>query len=212
MRQWIGSALFRTMACRLLGARPLSGPVLGYCQLEQTPICVLFLSSPPSVAYTREWIGSALVRMMACRLFAPGLYLGQCWVIVHWNRFQFVSCFNHLPLVPHICVSESVQHCFGRWLVAYSAPGLCPGQCWVTVNWDRLQFVFCFYHLLLVSHICVSESGQQWFEWWLVAYSGPGHCSGQSWVIVNWNMLQWNFNLNAYLTSAKMTLVSETGI
>ena len=171
MRQWIGSALFRTMACRLLGARPLSGPVLGYCQLEQTSICILFLSSPPCVAYMREWIGSALVRMMACRLFAPGLCLGQCWVIVNWNRFQFVSCFNHLPLVPHICVSESVQHCFGLWLVAYSAPGLCPGQCWFTVNWNRLQFVFCFYHLLLVSHICVSESGQHCFGWWLIAYS-----------------------------------------
>ena len=162
MRQWIGSALFRTMACRLLGARPLSGPVLGYCQLEQTPICILFLSSPPSVAYMREWIGSALVRMMACRLFAPGLYLGQRWVIVNWNR---------------------------------------------------LQFVFCFYHLLLVSHICVSESGQHWFEWWLVAYSAPGHCSGQSWVIVNWNMLQWNFNLNANLfisENASEDIVCET--
>ena len=158
-----------------------------------------FNNPSPSAAYMRQWIRSALVRIMACRLFAPGLYLGQCWVIVNWNRFQFVSCFNHLPLVPHMCVSESVQHCFGRWLVAYSAPGLCPGQCWVTVNWNRLQFVFCFYHLLLVSHVCVSESGQHWFEWWLFAYSTPGHCSGQSWVIVNWNMLQWNFNLNANL-------------
>ena len=101
--------------------------------------------------------------------------------------------------MPHLCVSESAHHCFGRWLVAYSAPGICPGQCWVIVNWNRLQFVFCFYHLLLVSHICVSESGQHWFGWWLVAYSAPGHCSGQCRVIVNWNMLQWNFNLNANL-------------
>ena len=115
--------------------------------------------------------------------------------------------------MPHICVSESVQHCFGRWLVAYSAPGLYLGQRWVIVNWNRLQFVFCFYHLLLVSHICVSESGQHWFEWWLVAYSAPGHCSGQSWVIVNWNMLQWNFNLNANLfisENASEDIVCET--
>ena len=199
MRQWIGSALFWTMACRLLGTRPLSGPVLGYCQLEQTPICILFLSSPPSVAYMREWTGSALVRMMACRLFAPGLYLGQCWVIVNWNRFQFVSWFNHLPLVPHICVSESIQHCFGRWLVAYSAPGLCPGQCWVTVNWNRLQFVFGFYHLLLVSHICVSESVSIGSNDGLSPIRHQAICSGHSWVTVNWNMLQWNFNLNANL-------------
>ena len=136
---------------------------------------------------------------MACCLFAPGLCLGQCWVTVNWNRFQLVSCFNHLHLVPHICVSESGQHCFGWWLVAHSAPGLCLGQRWVTVNWNRLQFVFCFNHLLLVSHICVSESSQHCFGWWLVAYSAPDHCSGQCWVIVNWKMLQWNFNLNANL-------------
>ena len=41
MRQWIGSALVQIMACRLSGAKPLSSPVLGYCQLdpgEQTSV------------------------------------------------------------------------------------------------------------------------------------------------------------------------------
>ena len=41
MRQWIGSALVQVMASRLLGAKPLSKPVLGYCQLdpwEQTSV------------------------------------------------------------------------------------------------------------------------------------------------------------------------------
>ena len=41
MRQWIGSALVQIMACRLLGARPNSKPVLGYCQsdpYEQTSV------------------------------------------------------------------------------------------------------------------------------------------------------------------------------
>ena len=102
-------------------------------------LCVMsfvswFNNPSPGAAYMRQWIRLALLRMMACRLFAPGLCLGQCWVIVNWNRFQFVSCFNHLPLVPHICVSESGQHWFGWWLVAYSAPGLCLGQCWVSVS------------------------------------------------------------------------------
>ena len=31
--QWIGSALVQLMACRLFGAKPLSEPVLPYCQL-----------------------------------------------------------------------------------------------------------------------------------------------------------------------------------
>ena len=35
MRQWIGSALGQIMACRLFGAKPLSKPVLGYCQLDR---------------------------------------------------------------------------------------------------------------------------------------------------------------------------------
>ena len=41
MRQWIGSALAQIMACRLFGAKPLSKPMLGYCQLdcqEQTSV------------------------------------------------------------------------------------------------------------------------------------------------------------------------------
>ena len=41
MLQWIGSALFQIMACRLFVAKPLSKPMLGYCQLaplEQTSV------------------------------------------------------------------------------------------------------------------------------------------------------------------------------
>ena len=34
MRQWIGSALVQMMAWRLFGAKPLSKPMLGYCQLD----------------------------------------------------------------------------------------------------------------------------------------------------------------------------------
>ena len=34
MRQWSGSALVQIMACRLDGAKPLSEPMLMYCQLD----------------------------------------------------------------------------------------------------------------------------------------------------------------------------------
>ena len=34
MRQPIGSALVQITACRLFGAKPLSKPMLGYCQLD----------------------------------------------------------------------------------------------------------------------------------------------------------------------------------
>ena len=33
VRQWIVSALVQIMACRLFGVKPLSKPILGYCQL-----------------------------------------------------------------------------------------------------------------------------------------------------------------------------------
>ena len=41
---------------------------------------------------------------------------------------------HHLPLVPHICVSESGQHWFREWLVTYSAPSHYLKQCWFVVN------------------------------------------------------------------------------
>ena len=52
-----------------------------------------FNSSPPSAAYMRQWIGSALAQIMVCRYSAPSHYLNQYWVIVnctprnklHWN-------------------------------------------------------------------------------------------------------------------------------
>ena len=38
-------------------------------------------SSPPNAAYVRQWIGSALVHLMACRLL-------QCWFIVSWTLWN----------------------------------------------------------------------------------------------------------------------------
>ena len=46
-----------------------------------------------------------------------------------------LTSLTHLPLVPYICVSESGQHWFRRWLLAYSAPSHYLNQCWVIVNW-----------------------------------------------------------------------------
>ena len=40
-------------------------------------------------------------------------------------------------------------------------------------------------HLVLVSHICISESGQHWFRWWLLVYSVLSHYLNRCWVMVN---------------------------
>ena len=42
-------------------------------------------SSPPSTAYMRQWPGSALVQIMAWRLFAAKPLSNRCWVIVNWT-------------------------------------------------------------------------------------------------------------------------------
>ena len=57
--------------------------------------------------------------------------------------------------------------------------------------------------------ICVSELGQYWLRWWLVAYSAPSHYLNQCWLIVNCtlkNKLQWNLNQNTKLCFTKMHL------
>ena len=51
----------------------------------------------------------------------------------------------------------------------------------------------------LVPQICVRESGQHWFRYWLVAYSAPSHYVNHFWFIVNWilsNKLQWHISQN----------------
>ena len=52
---------------------------------------------------------------------------------------------THLPLVPHIYVSESGQHWFRQWLVAYSAPSQYLNKWRFIVNWtlrNKLQWNF----------------------------------------------------------------------
>ena len=50
-------------------------------------------SSPLSAAYMRQWIGSALVQIMACCLFgAKPLSKPICWVIVNWTPGDKLQC------------------------------------------------------------------------------------------------------------------------
>ena len=49
------------------------------------------ITSPPSAAYMRWCIGSAMIQIMVCRLFGAN----QCWVIVNWTiREKFQWNFN----------------------------------------------------------------------------------------------------------------------
>ena len=79
-------AMVQIMAWRRPGAKPLPEPMMVSLP---THICVArpqwVNSSPPSAAYTRQWIGSALVQTMACRLFGAKPWPEQCCLIVNWT-------------------------------------------------------------------------------------------------------------------------------
>ena len=78
---------------------------------------------------------------------------------------------------------------------------LCSSSCWyflpvMIISWWVLSFNS---HRPLMTHIFVSELGQHWFRWRLVAYWAPSHYLNICWVIGNWifrNKLQWNFSQN----------------
>ena len=55
--------------------------------------CPINNPSRPSAAYIRQWVGLALVQIIACFAYsASSQYLNQCWVIVNWtlrNKLQW---------------------------------------------------------------------------------------------------------------------------
>ena len=51
-----------------------------------------------------------------------------------WQK-KVLKDLTHLPLVPHICISESDQHWFRKWLATYSVPSHYLNQYWVNVKW-----------------------------------------------------------------------------
>ena len=68
----------------------------------------------------------------------------------HWHLANRPMCWymyslTRLPQVLHICISESGQHWFRKWLVAYSALSHYLNQCWGIVNWtltNKLHWKF----------------------------------------------------------------------
>ena len=66
--------------------------------------------SPPSVAYMRQWIGSALVQMKLVVYSASTHNLNQCWLIIKWalgNKLRWNFNKNTQPFV-HINASSNI--------------------------------------------------------------------------------------------------------
>ena len=58
------------------------------------------------------------------------------WKLQRYRHRKLCQHLSHLPLVPHIWVSESSQYWFSQCLVAYFAPSHYLNQCWFHVNWS----------------------------------------------------------------------------
>ena len=75
----------------------------------------------------RQWIGSALVQIMACLLWAPFHYLNQHLVIVNWtlrNKLQWnfnqntKFCINANASENIVCEMVAIL-CRGRWVIMF---------------------------------------------------------------------------------------------
>ena len=67
-------------------------------------------SSPPSVTYMRQWIGSELVQIWLVDYSAPSHHLKQYWLIVNWtlrNKLQW-NFNQNIKLFVHENASENI--------------------------------------------------------------------------------------------------------
>ena len=102
------------------GTPPTNNGMHEYFVCLSNQIIVLPLnSSPASATYMRQWIGSALVQIMA---FSH--YLNQCWVIVNWifrNKLQWnfnenINIFTHKNASEIFICEMTVFLSRGRWV------------------------------------------------------------------------------------------------
>ena len=107
-------------------------------------------SSPPSAIYMCQWIRSALVQIMACRLFgAKPLYLNQCWFIVNrtlgnklqWNFNQNTKPFSHENAFENIFCEKPAILFMGDGLTAPGTGTLKAGTCITILSSDQLDMI-----------------------------------------------------------------------
>ena len=88
-------------------------------------------TSPPSVAYMRQRIESALFEIMTCRLYlTPNHHLNQCWVIVNGtvrNKHQWNFNQNKKKIIHEI-----------KDLTILATIGMCPSNTWLQWAISRL--------------------------------------------------------------------------
>ena len=156
-----------------------------------------------------QWIKPSLIQIMACCLFGakplPESVLTYCQLDPgEQTSVKFWSNYNnlHLRKLTWKYLLQNGNHSVSAWdNSSYRSPRR--GTEEVAERKQKHGQVNMLTHFPHVSHICVRETGRQWFRYWLVACFAPSHYLNQCWVIFKWtlrNKLQWNFNENKKLS------------
>ena len=105
-------------------------------------------SSSASAAYMRQWIGSALAQIMACRLFVA-YCINNCWVIanrtlrnkVQWSLNQNAKLFIHGNAYENIVCEMAAILSRKRWVKVRYSLKVSDGDIMKTHNNDNGQCV-----------------------------------------------------------------------
>ena len=92
MCQWIWSTLVQVMACRLFGAKPLSEPMLAYCQLDIWE--QISLKSSLKFIYFHSRKCDSKCCLPNWQLFCPG---GDEWI--HWALEKVAAIWRNIIFI-----------------------------------------------------------------------------------------------------------------
>ena len=111
MHTWIWPALVQIMACRLFSVKPLSKPMLGYCQLDH-----LEQTSWNVDQNTTLFIHENTYENIVCEMTAIVSRGDECKKEINFITFLFVSWLETISIITHKRNNESY--------IYWSLPGL----------------------------------------------------------------------------------------
>ena len=106
-----------------------------------------------------------------CNIFGGSIWIhffGKIVIVLPTSRsFSNIVYLVHLPLVSHKCASESGQHWFRLWLVAFSVPSHYLSQCWNIVNWIPRKNILIEIDIFSFKKIHLKMSSGRWWPFCL---------------------------------------------
>ena len=112
LHQWISWASLQIMACCLFGTKPLSEPMLYYCQLQwnhnqntklfiQKNACKNIVCETAAILFNGIWVndntqeaGSCVFSFIDTRVLPKDYYMVSLWQVPGWFN-QYLQCYWH---------------------------------------------------------------------------------------------------------------------